>query len=75
MSETLLLQFLFGVCACIVRACVRPSVRICPGHNFYIYGFQNNLAQLLSLKSRSRVKSGNFGPMGFSAPLSVLWAL
>ena len=22
-----------------------------------------------------RVKSGNFGPVGFSAPLSVLWAL
>ena len=34
--------------------CMRASVQICPGQNFYIYaGFQNNLVQLFSLKSRS----------------------
>ena len=27
------LQFQFGVCTCVVPACVRPSVRICPGNN------------------------------------------
>ena len=27
----------------------------CLGHNFYIYGFQNKLAQLFSLRSRSAI--------------------
>ena len=36
--------------------CMRASVQICQGHNFYIYaGFQNNLVQLFSLNSRSAI--------------------
>ena len=42
-SETLLLQILFGVCASVVRAlvsvCVCASVRIRLGHNMYIYAW------------------------------------
>ena len=41
LRETQMLQFQFGVCACIVHACVRvcmrSSIGICPGHNFYIF--------------------------------------
>ena len=33
-SETKLLQCLFGVCACII-ASVCASIRICPDHNLY----------------------------------------
>ena len=51
----ILLQFLFGVYACVVHACVRMSVRpselVRAKTSTFMHGFQNNLAQLLSLRS------------------------
>ena len=60
MSETLLLQYLFGVFrALCVRACVlafvHPSGLVRAITSTFTNGFQNNLAPLFSLISRSAI--------------------
>ena len=47
-------------CMCVLCVCMREvscsSFQICPGRNLYIYAWiQNNLAQFLSLRSRSAI--------------------
>ena len=49
----ILLQFLFGVCVvhASVRMSVRPSELVRAKTSTFMHGFQNNLAQLLTLRS------------------------
>ena len=57
--DTQLLQYLFSVCACIVRAlCILASVWLCSGHNStFRHGFQNNLEKLFSQMSSSAIRN------------------
>ena len=58
MSETWLLQFLFGICACVsscVCACIRPSGIFRAKIFTFMHGFQNDLEQLISVRSGSAV--------------------
>ena len=61
MSKTKLLQLQFGVCACVlyalcVHACiVHPSRFVLAIIGTFMHGFQNNLAQLFCLRSKSAI--------------------
>ena len=59
MSETKLSQLHLGVCTCVVRACVvRASVWFVWAITFtFMHGFQNNTAQMFSVRSRSAIRN------------------
>ena len=58
-----MLQFQLGVCACIVCACVCPSGFVWAITSIFMNGFQNNLAQLVSLRSSSAIRNISLGKL------------
>ena len=50
----IVVKIFIGVCAC-VSVSVRPSGFVRTITGTYMYGFRNNLAQLLSLRRRSAI--------------------
>ena len=55
-NETKMLQLQFGVCACVVRVmCAHASGFVRAITSTFMYGFQNSLAHLFSLRSRSGI--------------------
>ena len=59
MSETKLSQLHLGECTCVVRACVvRASVWfVWAITSTFMHGFQNNTAQMFSVRSRSAIRN------------------
>ena len=54
------LQFQFSVCAfivgvCMLCVCMHPSGFVQAVTSTFMHGFQNNLAQLFSLRSRNAI--------------------